>query len=56
MRLRTVTGVQTCALPISRRGDLSDEQMAQLEGLAAARAAALASAAPTETEGDPFNE
>ncbi|MFZ9349984.1 MAG: hypothetical protein ACO242_04725, partial [Candidatus Fonsibacter ubiquis] len=40
----------------ARKGDLSDEQMAQLEGLAAARAAALAPSAPAESEGDPFNE
>ena len=40
----------------ARKGDMSDEQMAQLEGLAAARAAALAPAAPAEAEGDPFNE
>jgi len=40
----------------ARKGDMSDEQMAQLEGLAAARAAALAPAAPADAEGDPFNE
>lgn len=39
-----------------RKRDLSDEQMAQLEGLAAARAATLAPAASADAEGDPFNE
>ena len=40
----------------ARKGDLSEDQMAQLEGLAAARAAALAPAASAEAEGDLFNE
>ena len=37
----------------ARKGDLSDDQMAELEGLAAARAEALA---PAEDAGDVFND